>query len=414
MLWTTPDRHRSGRSTARSTSRSTAIRALTTAHAANALGDGSFQVTSVLFFTQVVGLSVAQAGAGLSVAWGLGFLASTPIGHLADRVGLRRSAVLLSLATATALVLASRSDGPGPFLVTIAGYAVSQSALAAVRQALLVSVVPSTRRVVVRARLHAVVNAGMGAGAALGGVALLVGTPTAYRAVFLFDAATFLVSAALLTRLPAPSPRTSGAPTAGAGARRFRLDVLRDRRYLAAAGLNAVLYLYMPMLSVALPLYVAARTAAPTWAIAPVFVVNTVGVLLLQVRAARPVITLATAAKSLRRAGVVLLLSCLVFGAAATTGTPRAALLVLITGAALQVVGEVLLAAGSWHVGFALADEARPGQWQGLYSSGLQLARSVGPLLLTALLVTWSGPGWPVLGLVFALAGLALTPVVRS
>jgi hypothetical protein len=69
--------------------------------------------------------------------------------------------------------------------------------------------------------------------------------------------------------------------------------------------------------------------------------------------------------------------------------------------------------AGSWHIGFALADPDRPGQWQALYASGQPLARAVGPIVLTTPVVTWSGPGWIVLAAVFACAGSALRPVAH-
>jgi MFS family permease len=387
-----------------------AVRTLTAAHATNALGDGSFHVTSALFFTQVVGLSAAQTGLCLTLAWSVGFLLTTPLGLLADRTGLRRSAVLWSLVIAAALtaVVATGLREPVAFTAVIALYAVAQSALAATRQALVATSVAPDRRVVVRARLHVAVNTGLGVGAGLGGLALLVGTPAAFAAVFVFDAATFVVAAAVIARLPRPStPATAALPRPA-----LRLDVLRDRRYVTAAALTAVLHLYMPMLTVAMPLFIAQRTAAPGWSIALLFVLNTLGVLALQVRAARTVRSLATAATALRRAGLALLASCVVLLGAALTDSPAVALAVLVVAGALQVLGEVVLAAGSWHVGFALADPDRPGQWQGLWSSGQPLARAVGPVVLTALVLGWSGPGWLVLGVVFAAAGLLLGPVV--
>ncbi len=380
------------------------------AHAANALGDGSFHITSTLFFAQVVGLSAAQTGLCLTLAWTAGFLLTTPLGLLADRIGLRRSAVLWSLVIAAVLaaVAASGLRDPVPFTAVIALYAVAQSALAGTRQALVATSVAAERRVAVRARLHVAVNTGLGVGAGLGGLALLVGTPEAFRAVFVFDALTFLVAAVVIARLPRPA-----APSAAtAGPRTLRLDVLRDRRYVLAAALTAVLYLYMPMLTVALPLFIAQRTAAPGWSIALLFVLNTIGVLLVQVRAARTVRSMATAATALRRAGLALLAACAVMAAAALTDSPVVALSVLVVAAVLQVLGEVVLSAASWHVGFALADPERPGQWQGLWSSGQPLARAVGPVVLTALLLGWSGPGWLVLGAVFAGVGLLLALVV--
>ncbi|MEO7942206.1 MAG: hypothetical protein ABIR34_02265, partial [Marmoricola sp.] len=187
---------------------------------------------------------------------------------------------------------------------------------------------------------------------------------------------------------------------------------LRDRPYVALAALNAVLYLYMPMLSVLLPLYVAQRTQAPSWTIGAVFILNTVGVALLQVRASRSVSDPNTAAVAVRRAGVALLLACIVFAVASQPSGAVAATAVLACAAALQILGEVLLASGSWEIGFAFADPDRPGQWQGLYSSAIPLARALGPLALTGLVLTWDGPGWLVLGGVFAGAALLVGPVV--
>ncbi|MGA9344593.1 MAG: MFS transporter [Nocardioidaceae bacterium] len=390
------------------------VRVLAAAHAANAVGDGGFYVTSALFFAHVVGLTPVQIGTGLTVAWATGFVASTPLGHLADRVGLRRSAVFLSLVTAAVLLLATLPRSMASFVLVATMYAVSQSASAGVRQALLVSLVEPSHRVLSRARVQTAVNGGIGLGAGLGGVALLVGTTTAYITVFILDAASFLISAGLLSRLPEPrpGPALAGAPTQGSALpKEQRLAVLRDRPYVVAALLNAVLYLYMPMLSVVLPLYIAARTAAPGWTIAAVFVLNTTGVVLFQVRAASGVRDLATATRAIRRAGVALLLACAAFAGAGVVDSAAASLLALALGAGLQILGEVLLAAGSWEVGFSLADQNRQGQWQALFSSGIPLARALGPLALTTLVLTWHGPGWLVLGCAFAVASLSVGPV---
>lgn len=383
------------------------IRRLTAAQAISSLGDGSFHVTSALFLSHVVGLSAAQTGLWLSIAWATGFALSTTLGHLADRMGLRRGAVGLSLGVACALVAATQVRDQVGFLAVITAYAVAQSGLGAVRQAIVATEVAPAERVSARARLHVAINSGLGLGAALGGAALAVGSTSAYLAVFWFDACCFLVSVVLLGRMPVSrGPRPVRAATGA-----LRGGVLRDAPYVAAAGLAAVLYLYMPILTVVLPLFLVRATSAPSWAVAMVFIVNTVGVVLLQVRAARPVSSTAAAVTASRRGALALGAACLVFAAASLTDSPSVALLVVGMGAVVQVSGEVLVAAGTWHLGFALADPDRPGQWQGLFASGLPLARSLGPVLMTALVLGWSGPGWLVVALVLAGAGAALGPV---
>ena len=373
------------------------------------MGDGGFYVTSALFFSRVVGLIPTQIGAGLTIAWTAGFLLATPMGQGADRVGLRRAAIGLSLLTALALVVAVMPRSMGGFVAVTLVYAVAQSGSTAVRQALLVTLAPPQTRVLIRARLQAAVNIGLAVGAGLGGLALLIDTTPAYVAVLLLDASAFATAGAMLTRLPHPPAHTPMSPSCRPAR---RLAVLSDRPYVIAAVLTAVLYLYMPMLSVVLPLYVARATSAPTWTVAAIFVLNTAGVALLQVRAARAVTSLATAVVAIRRAGGALLLCCLAFALAAHSTSTSATVLILAAAVALQILGEVLLASGSWEIGFTLADPRQPGQWQGLFSSGIPLARALGPLALTSLVLTWSGPGWLVLGAVFLTAALLMGPVV--
>ncbi|MET7816919.1 MFS transporter [Micromonospora zamorensis] len=369
-----------------------------------ALGDGCFYVIFVVYLVQVGHLRPAQVGGLLTVAWGAGFLLTHPLGALGDRIGLRRVTILLSAATAAALL--TLASAPTPWLASSAcvAYAIAQSGAGATRQALLVSLVPSTELVAVRAGIQTAVNAGIGLGATAGGLALFAGTPTVYRAALVGDAALFAVSAIMLTRLP---PAARAPVRTGHG-----WDAPRDTRYVVVAALNAVLYLYMPMLSVLLPLYLTSRTAAPSWIVAAVFVVNTLGVLGWQRRTARRVTILSEATRAIRLAGLALCVACVLFSTATATTDPAVTTGLLLAAVAVQVAGELRLAAGSWCVGFELADPTRPGQWQGVYSSGVPLARAVGPAALTALVMVWSGPGWLVLGLVFLATGLTTTLAV--
>ncbi|WP_297621258.1 hypothetical protein [Nocardioides sp.] len=55
-----------------------------------AIGEGTFITGSAVFFTQIVGLSPAQVGIGLTVAGIVSFFFAVPAGKLADRVGTKR------------------------------------------------------------------------------------------------------------------------------------------------------------------------------------------------------------------------------------------------------------------------------------------------------------------------------------
>ena len=71
----------------------------------SAFATGSFLTGPAVFFTQVVGLSGAQVGLGLSFSAAVALLLQVPMGRLADRVGAKKLWVVSSVAEA-ALYLA--------------------------------------------------------------------------------------------------------------------------------------------------------------------------------------------------------------------------------------------------------------------------------------------------------------------
>ncbi len=188
--------------------------------------------------------------------------------------------------------------------------------------------------------------------------------------------------------------------------------MLRDRPYVLLTALNTVLLLRMPLLSLGLPLWIAERTAAPTWLVSVLFVLNTGAVMLFQVRMARGVTGLGTAVGAVRRSGWVMLAACGVFPLSAGVSAWMA-VGVLVVGAVLLVVAEMGQSAGAWQLSFDLAPGDRVGEYQGFFGTGVTVARTAGPLVLTALLVEWGTPGWLLLGGVTVVASCAMGPVAR-
>ncbi|MEV4942072.1 MFS transporter [Streptomyces zaomyceticus] len=390
-----------------------AARTLAAAQLSNSVGDGLYYTCSALYFTHIIGLAPTRVGLALTLAWAVGSLAGVPLGHLADRRGPRDLAVLLSLVTGAVVASFLVIDSFVPFVLVSCLYATAQSGLAAVRQALLADLVAPAERTGVLAHLQSTLNAGLAVGAALGGLALSDGTRPAYLAVFTADALGFLLAALILLRLPAPR-------TARAAAHRREDDdaprltaVLRDRPYVVVMLVNTVLLLRLPLLSLAIPLWIATRFPALTWLASVLFVLNTGAVMLFQVRTARAVTDLPSAARLMRRAGLILLVSCAVFAASAARLPAWATVAILLVGAVLQVIGEMQHSAGSWHIGFDLAPPHRIGQYQGFFGTGVAVARTLGPTLVTVLLMTWGTPGWLLLGTLFLGAGCAMGPAVR-
>jgi MFS family permease len=79
----------------------------------------------------------------------------------------------------------------------------------------------------------------------------------------------------------------------------------------------------------------------------------------------------------------------------------------------LQSLAEMMQASGSWEISFDLAPDGRHGQYQGFFGSGFTVARMLGPLLVTTLIISWGTTGWLLLGVLFLLAGVAMVPAVR-
>ncbi|MFF3289024.1 MFS transporter [Streptomyces sp. NPDC003023] len=379
-------------------------RTLALAQLSNSVGDGAFYVTSALYFTHVVGLAPTRIGLGLTVAWAVGSVVGVPLGQVADRRGPRGTAVLLALATGVAVASFLVVRDFLPFLATACLYATAQSGLAAARQALLAGLVAKEERTGTLAHLQSALNAGLAVGAGLGGMALSMGTRQAYLAVFAIDALSFLLCALLLLRLPAvaPVPGVGGAKPA----------VLRDRPYAVVTLLNTVLLLRMPLLSLGLPLWITERTEAPEWLVSALFILNTGAVVVFQVRTARSVRGLGTAARAIRRSGALMLLTCTTFAVSAGTA-PWVAITALVGGSVLLVAAEMLQSAGSWQLGFDLAPVGRVGEYQGFFGAGVTIARAVGPLLLTALLMGLGATGWLLLGGLFLVASYAMGPASR-
>ncbi|MBQ0894560.1 MFS transporter [Micromonospora sp. U56] len=371
----------------------------------NTIGRGTWLTVSALFLTRSVGLSVREVGVGLTVTALVSLIASTPMGYLADRHGPRgiQLAALVASGVFTAALVTVRSFPT--FLVVGVLMAVADAASRGARGALIAGAVPADHRVRTRAWLRAVTNVGISVGAVVAGVGLAADTRGAYVALILLDCVTYLLAAVVLLRL-APVPPVP-APAHGP-----RLIALRDRPFLAFTVLDGLMSMHFGLLNIALPLWIADHTTAPHWLVSACMLVNTVTVVLFQVRASRGTEELPGAARAARRAGVVIAVACALFAASAGVPTPVAVAL-LLAGALVHVVGELWHAAAGWGISFGLAPAQAQGQYQGAYGMGMQLGGMVAPVVVTSLAVGWGAPGWLVLGGLFLVLGALVPPVVR-
>lgn len=384
-----------------------APRILATTQMISSIGDGAYYVSVALYFTRIVGLTPAQLGSGLTIAWAVALLVGVPVGHLADRYGPRGMAMLLAAGAGLAITSYLFIRSFPLFIVAACVYTICQRGGSAAQQALVAALVDKSKINETRGYIQSTYNFGLSVGAAIGGVALLFGSSGAYLTVFVVDAVSFFAAVLVLMRLHAVT-RIAHGSSGGRG----QLTVFRDRPYMLVSVINAILMLHIPLIDVALPLWIVQRTAAPQWIIAVLFLLNTASVVLFQVRIARGVTDLPSASRFVRFAGVILLASCLAFALSAA-GSAWVAVVLLLLAAALQALGEMMQFSGTWKISFGLAPAGKQGQYQGFFGSGLTVAEMIGPLLLTTLVVYGGPVGWVGLGAAFLTAGLLMGPIVR-
>ena len=373
----------------------------------NTFGNGLFMTLDALYLTRMVGLSVAEVGLGLTIAGGLGVVGGIPFGQLADRVGHLRLLTVLVVVEAVGTACVTLIDSFAMLLVVAGVTTLADRASSAVRNGLYAVVLSPQRRTQGRAYLRAVTNVGIGAGSATAAIALQVDTRAAYVALILIDALTFVVAAAILAGVPVPpAERRASAPTL-----RNRNPALRDGPYLAMSGLNAVLALQFGLIEVGLPLWIVRHTDAPRAMVAGTMLLNTVLVVLLQVRASKGITTVAGAARAAALGGVLMAAACLVFAAADSVGVWLAAT-VLALGMVVQTLSEVICSAAGWALSYDLADPDHPGAYQGMYSSGFALATMLAPIIVSVTALRYGMLGWCLLAAAFAAAGFAMRPVV--
>ncbi|WP_435586840.1 MFS transporter [Micromonospora aurantiaca (nom. illeg.)] len=380
------------------------LRTLAYATLVNTVGGGLWLAGGALYLTRDVGLSATSVGAGLTVAGLVGLSASVPLGALADRWDPRTLRAVLQVGQAVA-ALAYLLVGSFPaFLAVAVPEALLAAGNLAVRAALVAAVGGPDGRVHAFATLRAVANLGITAGTALAGIALAVDTHRAYQVLIVGNAATYLLSAALLLlRLP-PQPVAAGERRMPGTPRRGR--PLRDWRFLAVSGVSAVLSTHVTVLVLVVPLWTVDRAGAPPPVVSAVLLANTVLTVLLAVRLSRGAERAAPAARKLRRAGLVLAAATPLYAATAALPVLPAVVLLLVA-TAVWTVGDLWHGTAGAGLAYDLAPPGALGAYQGADGLLAGLAQALGRGLLT-LLVLGGGPvGWLVLGGILAAAGLA-------
>ena len=382
------------------------IRTIALALLINTFGNGLFGTLEVIYFTHVVGLTAAQVGVGLSIAGAISLCFSIPAGHMSDRFGPRNLAVASFAAEGVLLFtfMFVHSFAGFVLIATLGGIAsvITQT----FRMATIARVGGPDNSVRLRAFTRSIVNLGIGLGTVFAGIALSIDTLFAYNLIVVLDAITFLCASAIWSRLPIFEPTIKRGSA-------LSFVALRDKRYVSAMLCNGVNSLHFVAMNVALPLWVIHETTAPRWMVAFMMVVNTICVVLFQMTASKGSEKVSNGAKYFARAALLVSLACVAYSASRGLNVYLATA-VLIIASLIHVAGELLGSAGSWSIGFGLADRSRQGEYQGVWSLGMGLGGAIGPAFVTAMAIGLGQRGWFILALMFAVNGVVMHRIVTG
>jgi hypothetical protein len=261
--------------------------------------------------------------------------------------------------------------------------------------------------------LRAIVNVGLGCGAALAVIPLELNTRLAYASVITADAISFLAAAALLSKV-----RITDAPHKEVGQDRRRAsskqpNVLSDTRYLVVTFLYGILSIQYGILQIGIPLWVVRYTAAPRWVISGVLVLNTVLVIVFQVKASRGTENPVRAARLCVVSGICLGLGCVIYSASGFFAVTMCIVMPL-AGTVAITFGEIFSSSGAWALSYSLADPSAHGRYQGFFNSGFSGGMLFSGAVLTSTAIRFGAVGWVMLAVLFVAAGTGFVPVGRE
>lgn len=392
-------------------------------------GTGVWAASSVLYFTFVMGLDAGRIGLLLGAAAVAGIAGSPLAGHLAGRFPVRSLLIgchLLRLATLGALLVATRFE----VLLALVAVTYLGDRAAKALEMLFATRVAGERRGTYQALSRSTANAGYAVGAGIAAAGLAVGTPVAYQALILGNALSFLAAAALVWRTR--EPRAEGRVAAGAGdaatggvasgagatgetatdyaaigRRAGAPSPWRDRGYLRFVLLDIPMNLDDSVLAVGLPLWLVAHTDAPHALVPAFLVINTVLVVVLQLRVSARFEEPRQAAAAVTVYGLTMLACCTLLALTSGAGAVVATV-VLLVAAALVTAAELLRSVSSWELAVSLAPEEARASYLGVAGMAQSVQKSAGPLLLTGVVMTAGPAGWLALG-----AGIAALSVLQ-
>jgi MFS family permease len=386
-------------------------RKLALLHLLDSVGTGLFIGGSAVYFITVKHLPGADVGLGFSLFGLSGFFSTIVMGLAADRIGVRRLLFLSLLALAGAYCLYPVIDSLPAFFAVIALVGALELGSGPLFQTMVMELVPEEDRVSARAALRSLFNAGFSTGALLAAIFIGIGG-VVIQVLPLANALSFLLAAAIVLRLPARSAAGPAAGSSGkrAGIRRFR--ALRDKSFLSVVGASSLLAMHSAVLVVGIPLWLVRYHIVPRSLVPAVFLLNTILVILFQVRAARGSDTLDGAVVAARKAGLISAAACIVLVIGRLMPTEIISVIALLS-VLLFTLAELWQSASAFSLGFGLAPDSARSEYLGAFNIHVVIQATIGPAIVSFLVVEHGSAGWLGMSLIFLAGAIAIGPAVH-
>jgi MFS family permease len=368
----------------------------------NAFGNGVVLPFLFIYLHNVRDIGLGPVGLIVATNAVVSVVAGPVFGVLVDRFGGRRM-----LATSLAILAVGYAAYPfvheawQGFLVAavtgigVGGFWPSQSTLIA-------GLTPSELRPAAFGMQRVVMNLGIGLGALAGGLIATTDSPGTFTVLFLLNALSFLVYAALMLAL-VPSPSLGGGTHAAGRSGSYR-DVVRQRAFMTVIGLNA-LFIFAGFSGFELlPVYAKNEAGVTETQIGVVFFVNTLVIVLAQLPTTR-------LAQGRRRMPVLGLLGALWATAwlivpLAGSQASGAATILLIAAMVVFALGQCLHGAVQAPLVVDLSEPRLLGRYMALSALSWQVGFALGPAVGGFMLAVSPSGVWVGAAALCALAGM--------
>jgi len=379
-------------------------------------GNGAFNTGSAVYFTQIIGLTAAQVGLGLTIAGVVSFVVAYPAGKLVDRIGARYMWAGGTILGAATFAFWPFIHGFTAYLAVSLLFEVLNNLGYAGYNAYVLDVLPEKERVETQAHLYSALNLGFTLGAIIGGVTLAFNDNDVLRWIPYVSVVLMLFNSASILRLPrAPHERVPGDATTSRRPKPTTPSPLRNPGWLFSSFFQSIIWSNQVLLNIVIPLWLVQETDSPHWLLAWLFGTNTVLCIFLPAYTSKGVNTISDALRRARYATGFFVVSCAITMITHSTAGFITALLVWL-GHVTVTGAELAIGSASWAFQAKLMDPTRRGEYGGAAEVTGTLGRFWAPAVFTWLALSWKAHwhfvhwGWVAIAAICVVGMIGLHP----